>query len=57
MKFGMRVAIGVFVTSLAGALFVIKDAGKMEIAELFLPLEWTRRTICVSGTLRGTVLF
>lgn len=56
-----------FVTSLAGALFVIKDAGKMEIAEeagkisckgeLFLPLEWTRRTICVSGTLRGTVLF
>lgn len=33
MKFGMRVAIGVFVTSLAGALFVIKDAGKMEIAE------------------------
>ena len=29
----MRVAIGVFVTSLAGALFVIKDAGKMEIAE------------------------
>ena len=33
MKFGMRVAIGVIVTSLAGALFVIKDAGKMEIAE------------------------
>ena len=31
MKFGMRVAIGVFVTSLAGALFVIKDAGKMEM--------------------------
>ena len=29
----MRVAIGVIVTSLAGALFVIKDAGKMEIAE------------------------
>ena len=28
----MRVAIGVIVTSLAGALFVIKDAGKMETA-------------------------
>ena len=35
-----------------------RGSGKISCkGELFLPLEWTRRTICVSGTLRGTVLF